>query len=168
MKKGLLFTFYFLLFTLLAPQALAVCPVCTVAVAAGVGFSRWLGIDDTITGLWIGGLTVSLIAWTLNWFQKKNYHFFGKRTLTIFGYFALIVLPLSWMDIVGHPLNKLWGIDKLLLGIIIGSLVFWAGERFCCWLKKRNAGKAHFPFQKVAIPALFLLAASFIFYFITK
>jgi hypothetical protein len=148
--------------------AKAVCPVCTVAVAAGVGFSRWLGIDDTITGLWIGGLTVSLITWTFSWFAKKQYHFFGKRTFTILGYFILIVVPLFFMDIIGHPLNKLWGIDKLLLGIIFGSLIFWSGERFCCWLKKRNEGKAHFPFQKVAIPALFLLAASFIFYFITK
>jgi hypothetical protein len=168
MKRILLFTFYFLIFTLLAQQASAVCPVCTVAVVAGVGLSRWLGIDDTVTGIWIGGLTVSLIAWTLNWFSKKHYDFFGKRTSTIVGYFFLIIMPLYWMDIIGHPLNKLWGVDKLLLGIIFGSFIFWGGERFCCWLKKRNEGKAHFPFQKVAIPIIFLIIASLIFYFITK
>jgi hypothetical protein len=168
MKKTLLFTVNFLFLITLAGQALAVCPVCTVAVVAGVGLSRWLGIDDTISGLWIGGLTVSLITWTLNWFAKKQYDFFGKRTATILGYFALIVVPLVWKDIIGHPLNKLWGLDKLLLGIIFGSLVFWSGERFCCWLKKRNDGKAHFPFQKVAVPILFLLTVSLIFYFITK
>jgi len=36
---------------LFAEKALAVCPICTVAVGAGVGLSRWLGIDDTIN--WI-------------------------------------------------------------------------------------------------------------------
>lgn len=35
-----------------AKKALAVCPICTVAVGAGVGLSRCLGIDDSITGLW--------------------------------------------------------------------------------------------------------------------
>ena len=28
-------------------KALAICPVCTVAVGAGIGLSRWLGIDDS-------------------------------------------------------------------------------------------------------------------------
>jgi len=54
-----------------AQKVLAVCPLCTVAVGAGVGLSRWLGIDDVITGLWIGGLIVSLIAWSENWLDKK-------------------------------------------------------------------------------------------------
>lgn len=31
--------------------AKAVCPVCIVAVASGVGLCRFLGIDDAITGL---------------------------------------------------------------------------------------------------------------------
>jgi hypothetical protein len=139
-----------------------------VAVVAGVELSRWLGVDDTITGLWIGGLTVSLIAWTLNWFSRKQYDFFAKRTATIIGYFFLIVMPLYWMNFIGGPFHKFWGVDKLLLGIILGSLIFWGGERFCCWLKKRNDGKAHFPFQKVAVPVIFLIIASLIFYFITK
>jgi hypothetical protein len=168
MKKTILFIFSFLSLALLAQPALAVCPVCTVAVVAGVGLSRWLGIDDTVTGIWIGGLTVSIIAWTLNWLSQKQYNFFGRQTFTILGWYAIIVLPLAWMDILGHPLNKLWGIDKLVLGIMIGSLSFFAGDKFCCWLKKRNDGKAHFPFQKVAIPVLFLIITSFIFYFITK
>ncbi len=38
-----------------ANSAQAICPICTIAVGAGVGFSRYLGIDDTIAGLWIGG-----------------------------------------------------------------------------------------------------------------
>jgi hypothetical protein len=33
-----------------------VCPVCTIAVAGGVGLCRYLGIDDLISGSWIGAL----------------------------------------------------------------------------------------------------------------
>ena len=61
MRKNSLYIFPIIAVGLLfAKKALAVCPICTVAAATGIGFSRWLGIDDTITGLWIGGLTVSL------------------------------------------------------------------------------------------------------------
>ena len=42
-----------------AGKALALCPVCAIAVGAGIGVSRWLGVDDTITGVWVGGLIVS-------------------------------------------------------------------------------------------------------------
>ncbi|PIU03715.1 hypothetical protein COT44_01735 [Candidatus Shapirobacteria bacterium CG08_land_8_20_14_0_20_39_18] len=70
MKKTLIIIFSLYLLSL--TNAFAFCPVCTVAVGAGVGLSRWLGINDTITGLWIGGLTVSISAWTLNWLATKN------------------------------------------------------------------------------------------------
>lgn len=39
---------------------LAQCPVCTVAIGVGVGLCRYLGIDDLITGLWIGALLLAL------------------------------------------------------------------------------------------------------------
>ncbi len=51
------------------------------AVAAGIGLSRWLGIDDTITGLWIGGLIISLAIWTINWIIKKNIYFKGRKII---------------------------------------------------------------------------------------
>ena len=50
----------------------AVCPVCTIAVGASLGLSRWLGVDDTISGLWIGGLIVSTTLWTYSWMKKRH------------------------------------------------------------------------------------------------
>ena len=84
MRKNSLYIFPIIAVGLLfAKKALAVCPICTVAAATGIGFSRWLGIDDTITGLWIGGLTVSLITWTIDWLGKKNIRFKGLSTLPV-------------------------------------------------------------------------------------
>jgi hypothetical protein len=153
---------------LLASSAQAVCPICTIAVVGGVGLSRWLGIDDSITGLWVGGLIVSFIMWTIKWFEKKNIRFKGRDSVTILAFYALTIVPLYFTDILGHPLNKLWGIDKLILGIIVGSVFFTLGDKFCCYLKSKNEGKAHFPFQKVVLPIIPLLILSFIFYLITK
>lgn len=149
-------------------SAHAFCPVCTVAVGAGVGLAQWLGIDDSVTGLWVGGLTISLIMWTLNWFNKKNINFKGKRTVTFLGYCLLIVVPLYYTKVMGHPLNKLWGMDKLFLGIIIGSVFFMLGGVWYSYLKKRNNDRAYFPFQKIVMPVGALVILSFIFYFITK
>ncbi len=147
--------------------AKAVCPVCTIAVGAGVGFAQWLGIDDTITGLWVGGLTVSLILWTINWLKKKNVNFRWRGITTALFYYILIVVPLHYTGIVGHPFNKLWGIDRLLLGIAIGSIFFFVGAVWYNYLKQKN-GKALFPFQKVAMPLAPLVILSGIFYLITR
>ena len=155
---------------LMAKQALAVCPICTIAVGAGVGLSRWLGIDDSITGLWIGGLTVSMITWTLSWFDKKNIHFRGRALVTIIGYYLLIVVPLYFMGIMGNPLNTICdcGLDKLLIGIVVGSIAFWFGAEWYFNLKEKNDGHAYFPFQKVVMPIAPLIIMSLIFYFLTK
>ena len=144
------------------------CPVCTAAVVTSVGLSRWLGIDDIISGLWIGGLIVSLIIWTINWLNSKNIHFFGRKIVAIIFYYAMVIAPLYWAHIMGHVLNKFWGIDKLLLGIIIGSLGFSLGMWLHSYLKAKNNNRVYFPFQKVVMPILPLIILSIVFYFLTR
>ena len=171
MKKILIFVLsIFGLNLLMAKQALAVCPICTIAVGAGVGFSRWLGIDDSITGLWIGGLTVSMITWTVSWFDKKNIQFKGRIFVTILSYYLLIVIPLYFMGIMGNPLNTICacGLDKLIIGIVTGSVAFWFGAEWYFHLKEKNGGHAYFPFQKVVMPVSPLIIMSLLFYFLTK
>jgi len=149
-------------------SAYAVCPVCVVAVGAGVGFSRWLGIDDSITGIWIGGLTLSIIIWNMNWFQRKNIKFPLRNILTFLAYYVLILVSLRWSNFIGHPINKLWGIDKILLGMTVGTIFFALGNFYYAYLKNKNNGHGYFPFQKVVIPVASLLLISFVFYIITK
>jgi hypothetical protein len=155
---------------LFTKKALAVCPICTIAVSAGMGLSRWLGIDDSITGLWIGGLTVSMIIWTESWLDKKNINFKGRIYANIAGYYALIIIPLYYSKIIGSPLNTLCacGLDKLLFGIIFGSVAFWFGASWYFYLKEKNDGHAYFPFQKVVMPISPLIIFSLVFYFLTK
>ncbi len=147
--KVLNIVFWLLFVTLFVfPQrAFAICPVCTIAVGAGVGLARYLKVDDAISGVWIGGLTVSMIMWTVNWLNKKNIKFIGRKILITAIYYAIIVLPLFYTGIMGHPLNKMWGIDKLLVGIIFGSVVFFAFGLWYQFLKKKNNNKAYFPFH---------------------
>lgn len=153
-----------------AKAVAAVCPICTVAVAAGVGASRWIGVDDSISGLWVGGLTASMSAWTINWFEGKNWRFPWRGPIVTIGFYALVILPLYFMHLLSRPLSALsrLGVDKLTLGIITGSLLFWAASVWYEELKVRNNGKAHFPYEKIAFPVGSLIIVSLIFYFLTK
>jgi len=167
MKKYIYIVALFFLF--LFDKVQAVCPICTVAVGAGVGLSRWLGIDDSIIGLWIGGLTVSMIVWTVSWLEGKKIGFTGLNFLIIILWYALMVVPLYFMGIIGHPYNALgvYGIDKLLMGIVIGSIGFYFGAEWYFYLKEKNGGHAYFPFQKVVMPISPLIIMSIVFYLIT-
>jgi len=148
--------------------AQAICPVCTIGVAAGLGLSRWLGIDDTISGIWIGAITVSLTLWTHDWLLKKKITSWWSQLLNVTLWFGGIVIPMVIYDIIGHPANVVWGMDKLLFGITGGTMIFFGSVKLYEYLKKANGGHAHFPYEKVAIPLFLLTVLSFGFYFLTR
>lgn len=159
---------YALLLTILPVKALAVCPVCAIGVAAGLGLAEVLGIDDTITGLWIGALIVAFIYLTVNWLVKKKWKFKGDTLTVTILYYASIIIPLYYIGDIGHANHKLWGIDKLLLGMGLGSISFWGFALWYQTIKRKNNGRALFPFQKVIMPISPLAILSIVFYFITK
>ena len=164
-------TFTFLLssalFLIFTKPVQAVCPICTAAVAGGLGISRWLGIDDSVVGLWIGALVVSASLLLANIFEKKWPQLPAKRAMSLI-MFALFFLPILWLiGVIGLPGNTLMGVDKILLGIGFGGLIFFLAVVLDTYLKKINDGKVIIYYQTVIIPVFLLSLASFIFYLIT-
>lgn len=154
--------------TLFTQAASAVCPVCTVAVGAGLEGARLLGVDDVITGIWAGGLTLSLFFWTAGWLRRHDVHsFFWQILVPFVGYYALLG-SVYFLPNMHFGMHTLWGIDKFLVGIIVGTVCFWLGARRYVAIKRRNGGHAQFPFQKVVLPISFLVLATVAFWFITK
>lgn len=145
-----------------------VCPVCVVAVGAGVGMLETLGVDQLISGLWIGALIVSSIAWMINWLNKKNIHFLFRKILVIVVFYAIFIGFLWWGGYIGKVGNTLLGIDKLLLGIILGSFIFILAVFSDSYMKKLNEGKALFAYQKVFIPLIYLILCSVAAFFVLK
>jgi len=143
----------------------AMCPVCTLAVGAGLGLSRYLGIDDMVSGIWAGALVISVSFWFRNWLKKKNYNF--PIYLSVIFWAGLTYLPLWRAGIIGHPFNVFWGIDKLVFGSLIGAGVFLLALYTDGKIRKIKS-KQLFKFQKVIIPVSFLAAASLILWIITK
>jgi hypothetical protein len=151
-----------------AQSALAVCPVCTVAVVAGAGFSRMIGIDDTVSGIWMGGLLTSIALWTILWLDKKGIKFFFKRKIVYALYFGGAYYSLLWANMLGTDCEKIWGYPKILVGIIIGGFLFRFGEWLEEKMRQANQGEVYMYFQKVIVPIGMLSLASLVFYYITK
>ncbi|HIS71017.1 MAG TPA: hypothetical protein IAD02_03465 [Candidatus Enterousia intestinigallinarum] len=149
------------------PAAMAVCPVCTVAVGAGLEGMRLLGVDDVITGIWAGGLTLSLFFWTAGWLKKHNVKSaFWQIVVPFVFYYGLLGLVYA-LPSVEFGAATLWGIDKFLLGIIVGTIAFYLGARWYIKIKRENGGHAKFAFQKVVVPLSFLIVATIVFWLIT-
>lgn len=142
----------------------AFCPVCTVAVAAGVGLSRYLKIDDLITGMWIGAFMISLTLWLFNWMRSKKVTQKYIYPLSALALYFITILPLYYTGIMGHPKNTLFGVDRLLDGMIVGTLLFILAMQNYEVLKRRNHNHSYFPFQKIAMPIGYLAIISFLIY----
>lgn len=161
MGINLLILFAFVCMTVVA-NLYSVCPVCTVAVGAGVGVSRWFGVHDAIIGIWIGGFLLALSWWMNSFLRAHGYTFIGYRLfIPIFMYFT------AWASVwcsCGFGLCTLAGISCLTMGVLIGSVIFALGTILSCILKVINNGQVFFYFQKVVIPFVLLLLASILVY----
>lgn len=132
------------------------CPVCTVTVVAGLGISRWFGIDDLLTSIWIGAFVLSFSFVFYDWLVKKWPRLKTKYSLyiTIFLMYVLAILPLY----------KTPTIDRILYGTALGSAVFLLGA-YADKYQRKKIKKIFFPYQKVIFPVLALILASVIMYF---
>lgn len=160
-----LFSIFF--FFSFSTKALAICPVCTIAVGGGLLLSRFFGIDDLIMSIWIGGVILST-ALTFGEFIKKKTKLSSvvSNLVSVLISYVILIITLEMTHTTGLSFNTLWGIDKIVLGIIWGSFMFFVGARIHYYIKNRNNGKVIFPFQKVVIPVGLLWIATVIAYVI--
>ncbi len=170
--KLLIFLFTsFISFFVFASPAQAVCPVCTAAVIGGLGFSRVIGIDDSVSGIWIGGLILSLTFWTTDWIIKKGYLKKLKQIYILILcaalYYLITFVPMQMTNFIGHPVNRIYGIDKLVFGTVVGSLGFLAGV-YLDQKQRKLYGKQFFQFQRVVFPLALLFILSVVLYLIIR
>ncbi|MEK7550937.1 MAG: hypothetical protein AAB535_04115 [Patescibacteria group bacterium] len=161
-----LFSLFAIRYSLFAREALAVCPICTVAVGAGLGFSRYLGIDDSVSGIWVGGLILSSSFWLIDYLKKKSPKFsiFNFQFLIILLMYIFVFLPLWKTSVIGHPFNTVLGIDKLIFGTILGTAAFLLGM-FADKKVRQVKSKQLFAYQKVVFPVIALIVTSLVVYF---
>lgn len=153
------------LFLVFLPISYAHCPLCTAAVGAAAVSAKYYGLDASIIGLLIGAFGISTGLW-IGLKVKKYFRF--QMSLIVLASFLLTLVPLLYIDkstvylpllLLGQPgsaLNKVYWINKILFGSLIGGLITLTAFYIHTYIKKIN-GKVLFPFQGIAITLAFLL-----------
>jgi uncharacterized membrane protein len=149
-----------------------VCDLCTVGVIAGLGISRYFGIDDSVTWVWIGAILVVLITMTCTYLEKKKINYRFRNTSVALLYIIFTYISFYYMWVIGMYGNTLWKInsiflDKILVSSVVGWLTLTGLSLWYQVMKQKNNWHAYFPFQKVIMPIAGLAIMSIIFYFIT-
>ncbi len=154
----ILFLSLFYAFPLYANPA---CAVCTVGVVVGLEVARKLGVDDGVIGIWAGALLALIGYWTILWFDKKGWNFKFRNSILMLSSLALLG-GVYIKDLVYTPKPILiFYIDPFLFCGLAGALILIYSSVFYQWMKAKNGGHAHFPFEKVVLPIAALALASY-------
>ena len=175
-SKKYFFIFFISLFLLidLIPLVHAHCPLCTAAVGAAAISAKYYGLDTSIIGLLIGAFGISTGLWI--GLKIKNQYFRFQLPIIVLASFLLTVVPLVYIDKdmiylpllifgpAGSILNKVYWVNKLLFGSVIGGLTALIAYLIHIFIKKQR-GKVLFPFQGVILTLIFLAASGLSLYF---
>lgn len=155
------FVFIFSLLYIMPAYANPACAVCTVGVAVGLEIARNLGVDDGVIAVWAGALLALIGYWTILWFDKKGWNFKFRNSL-------IMILSISMIagvyikDLTYSPKPILiFYLDPFLFCTILGALILIYSSVFYQWMKAKNGGHAHFPFEKVVLPIAALTIAGY-------
>ena len=147
-----------------AATVYAQCPICIVTVGGGMLIAKKLGVDDLLVSVWISALNVAISFWLATKFKNKflkNGHIVTAILLAS----TLIYFQISGQ--LGHPGNRLLGIDKIVFGQILGTLSMMVANHSYQAIKKK-LGRTPFPYAKVVFPFGTVLAVSLIFKFLFR
>lgn len=170
------FIFLLIFLSLLSIDVFAHCPLCTGAIGVAAVSAKYYGLDVSVIGIFIGAFAISTGLWIGR--KIKNYFKF-QTTLIVIASFLLTVIPLMAVikDTIYFPLNlfgspgslfqKVYWLNKLLIGSIIGSLA----TLFAFWLHlfiKKTRQKVLFPYQGIVLTIVLLALTGVILYSLTK
>lgn len=151
------------------PSVFAHCPLCTGATIVGVGITRSLGLDDSLVGIFVGGMIVSSALWMNTLLKKRNAggNGFLRVGSIMLATFVLTLLTLYYAGLFGLGNEyRIFGMERIVFGTLSGVVVsfgaFWASHK----LKQKNKGKTIFPYQTMLLTLLALVLNIGIFWVI--
>ncbi len=139
------------------------CPVCTIAIGAALPLTRRLGVPDMVAGIWVGAFLAILGYWIIRFFDKRGWRFTGRNAIILT--LSVASIGFVYLGATKYTPCTYFGflnIDPVLFGTIVGAVLFIATEKLYDFMKARNNGHAHFPFEKVVLPIVALTIASLI------
>ena len=133
------------------------CPVCTVAIVGSLTLARKLGVDDSIVGLWGGALLAMFGYWTIRFLDKKGWTFPGYKLISMLIWLSSVgFLYIKELTYKPRIILQVFNLDPFLFSTLLGFFALILGVNFYAWMKAKNGGHAHFPFEKVVVPIALL------------
>lgn len=152
-------------FFFLTSPVLAQCPVCIVTVGGGMLIARKLGVDDFLVSFWLSALNTAIAFWLAT---KVRLKLLKNAYFMSFLFFLMSLSYFYFTDQINSQNNLLLGVDKIILGTLLGMLAMFAGNGFYTYIKAKNQGKTPFPYAKVIFPLSLLLLLTLLFKLIFK
>lgn len=159
-----LFSLFAIHYSFFVRQALAHCPLCVAGAAAGITLTRWVGVDDSITGVWIATLLGAMSFWIEKWVSKK----LNIKRMDILRpvLYVGILLSTIWsfyqFNLVIR-MSQIFGLDKLTFGMLSGGIVFYIVDMINDSIIKKN-GKVFFPYQRLIVSLGSMIILSLLIY----
>ena len=151
MKK--LFAFLVPLFMTSKVFAQACTAVCPAAIGLLLLIATKMGVKVEVVGV-LSGALLSIVGYILiKIFNKKNWHFWMRDKILML--FAISLVGFVYLkDLTYQPMLHwhLLYIDSFLLATLCGATAHIFGVHLYAWMKEKNGGHAHFPFEKVVVP----------------
>jgi hypothetical protein len=152
------------------PKVMAHCPLCTGATIVGVGITRSLGLDDSIVGIFVGGMIISTALWFDNIAKKKGLK--GDNKLRLISFIilttVLTLVTFYYAGLFGRGNSyRIFGIESILIGAFSGSVISLGAFYYSNHLKNKNGGKTLFNYQTIilSIAALIVNVGFFVLIF---
>ncbi len=160
----------FVAFLSSSPSAvMAMCPLCTAATVAAVAVTRAYGLDDIVVGIFIGGSIMSTVFWINRVLLRRHK---GKSYIQNQFLIILLVSLLStvatfyFAGMLGSQVQKylIFGIDRILVGSVLGMGVSLAAPNVNQSIRSLNGGKNYLPLQMILVTLGMLAVTVFGFY----
>ncbi|PIO00641.1 hypothetical protein COT72_00200 [archaeon CG10_big_fil_rev_8_21_14_0_10_43_11] len=145
-----------------ASAARAHCPLCTGAIGFAVFSASLFGVDASIIGVFVGAFAISTGLWMSRKIQEKyGQKIPAQNPVIVLASFLLTVVPLMALNtgmvmlpllLFGEPgsiLNRVYSINSLVFGSVIGATTSLIAFKLHN-LVKEVRGSVLFPYQSIA------------------
>lgn len=153
-------------YSVFTPSVSAHCPLCVAGAGVGLTLSRWVGLDDSITGLWMGAFLGAMSFWLYSSLIKKikKPNLIWLKPVIYILIFASSIWSFYKFNLV-LKMGRMFGLDKLTFGIIAGGIGFYLVDEVNNLLI-RIKGKTLFPYQRIVTGLGSILLLSLLDYYL--
>lgn len=132
-------------------------PACTTLCPALIGSSlalaKYFGVKNEVVGVLTGALLVVFGYWMIRFCEKRKWNFWMRNQILMLVSLASVAFVYKTELVYTPRLHwNLLYIDSFLLAVLCGALAHIVGVHIYAWMKEKNGGHAHFPFEKVVVP----------------